>query len=168
MNFTHLTSIYPDKSPLQIYEFLSTAMGTYVDIATGIVVNERRAKMFILEDGKELDIPILEHQAKTNRDLYQNSITNLSWKNLDLYLDHLYTIENLDQATFIIDIATRNCIPLRTQLYTDMLRFRQHDLFIQYRYAWLKKSLEEIFDEANDRIYKILNVLIHKDAFVRY
>ena len=33
MNFTHLTSVYPDKSPLQIYEFLSTATGTYVDIA---------------------------------------------------------------------------------------------------------------------------------------
>ena len=167
MNYMYLERIF-NKSPKEVYEFLSQSEGTYVDINTGAFISEFKKRVLTVDDNKEFDFPFLEKYLKTDRDFYENFVTNLSWKNLDKYLEGLYTVEDLEHAAFILDIATRNCIPLRSGLYTDMLRFRQRSIYIQYRYEWQEKTVSEIIKEANQQVFKMLNVLIYKDAFVRY
>jgi len=168
MNFTHLTDVLEGKSPSEIYDLLSNATETFVDIDNGVVSDEPVGNRIILNDGKKVDLGELNRQAKTNRDLYENLVASLSWKNLDLYLGGLDCVLDLEHAAFILDIATRNCVPLKPYLYTDMLRFRSRSLFIQYRQAWLKMSVQEIHKEANEQVLKVLNVMVHQDAYVRY
>lgn len=168
MNFVHLVDVFEGKCPNEIYELLCKATETFVDIDSGTVSNEPVGKRIVLNDKKNLDLGELNRQVKISRDLYENLVASLSWKNLDLYLGELDHVEDMEHAAFIIDIATRNCIPLRQHLYTDMLRFRNRSLFIQYRQAWLKMPVQEIHREANEQTLKLLNVLVHRDAYVRY
>ena len=168
MNFVHLVDVFEGKGPNEIYDLLSKATETFVDIDSGAVSNEHVGKRIVLNDSKNVDIDELNRQVKMNRDLYENLVASLSWKNLDLYLGGLDCVVDMEHAAFILDIATRNCVPLKPHLYTDMLRFRSRSLFIQFRQAWLKMPIQEIHKEANEQVLKVLNVLVHRDAFVRY
>lgn len=167
MNFMHLTDVFPDKSPAQIYDALKGAEGIYLDVKTGIISDVASRHQLIINDEKTVDFASITTALKSNRDLYENMVTSLSWRNLDKYLESLLAIEDLDHSMFIIDIATRNCIPLQAKLYTEFLRFRHRNLLVQYRHGWQNKTIQEIVKEAHSQIHKILNVLAHKDAYVR-
>jgi hypothetical protein len=168
MNFIHLKNVFDGKNSAEIYELLVKAGETYIDTEEGTLTNEFSRKKIVISDGKSLDLDLIKRQIITNRDLYENSITSLSWKNLDRYLDILDTVQDMEHAAFIIDIASRNCIPLQAKLYTDMLRFRQRNIYIQYRQSWLNKDIKDIHAEAHEQIFKVLNILVYRDAYVRY
>jgi len=160
--------VFEGKYPDEVYDLLSNSTETFLDISSGVVTNELRGKRIVLNDYKKVDVGELNRQVKINRDLYEHLVISLSWKNLDFYLGKLDCVVDMEHAAFILDIATRNCIPLKPHLYTDMLRFRSKSLFIQFRQAWLKMPIQEIRKEANEQVLKVLNVMVHRDAYVRY
>jgi len=105
MNFVHLADVFEGKGPNEVYDLLSKATETFLNIDNGVVSSESIGKRIVVKDDKKVDSCELNRQVKINRDLYENLVTSLSWKNLDFYLGELDCVVDMEHAAFIIAIS---------------------------------------------------------------
>jgi hypothetical protein len=100
---------------------------------------------------------------------YTNQVTMYPWITLREYLKNPGEIRTLLQAAFLLDIAERNCIYLEPEVLDGIQKHKSPERLILYDIIYKKNfdALKALKDAQNSRIYRYLNVIVSRDAFIR-